>query len=183
MAVDIVYETHATTTDNEAGFATGWLAGTLSVAGRDQARDLGMRRRDDGISVVLVSDLARTVETAAIAFDRSDIPVVEDVRLRECDYGDWNGQPVARLQAEKAHRIDAPFPGGQSYRDVVAQTGDLLLDLAATCDGQRVLVIAHTANRYALDFLLLGRPLLDSVTAPFDWQPGWTYRLPTGWRV
>lgn len=27
MTVEIVYETHSTTTDNEAGIATGWLPG------------------------------------------------------------------------------------------------------------------------------------------------------------
>jgi hypothetical protein len=32
-AVEIVYETHATTTDNEASVATGWLPGQLSDQG------------------------------------------------------------------------------------------------------------------------------------------------------
>ena len=31
MPVEIVHETHATTTDNEAGFSTGWLPGELSA--------------------------------------------------------------------------------------------------------------------------------------------------------
>lgn len=33
MAVQIVFETHATTRDNEAGIATGWLPGELSDEG------------------------------------------------------------------------------------------------------------------------------------------------------
>ena len=47
MSVEIVYETHATSEDNEAGIATGWLPGRLSTHGREQARELGERRRDD----------------------------------------------------------------------------------------------------------------------------------------
>ena len=31
MAVEIVYETHATTTDNEASVATGWLVDTRTM--------------------------------------------------------------------------------------------------------------------------------------------------------
>jgi broad specificity phosphatase PhoE len=62
MAVEIVSETHATTTDNEAGIATGWLPGELSAAGRDQARELGQRRRGESPTAVFVSDLARAVE-------------------------------------------------------------------------------------------------------------------------
>ncbi|MEU7576142.1 histidine phosphatase family protein [Streptomyces sp. NPDC041068] len=86
MAIEIVYETHATTTDNEAGIATGWLPGRLSSAGRGQARELGERRRDDGITAVVTSDLQRAVDTARIAFADSTVPVSHDRRLRECDY-------------------------------------------------------------------------------------------------
>lgn len=68
MSVEIIYETHATTTDNELGIATGWLPGRLSEAGRRQARELGIRRRADDIAAIFVSDLARAVATAEIAF-------------------------------------------------------------------------------------------------------------------
>ncbi|MFI5635413.1 hypothetical protein ACIA8E_39930 [Streptomyces sp. NPDC051664] len=52
MSIEVVYETHATTPDNEAGIATGRLPGTLSATGRVQAGELG-RRRDDGIAAVV----------------------------------------------------------------------------------------------------------------------------------
>ena len=65
MSVEIVFETHATTNDNEAGIATGWLPGKLSPTGRIQAGELGERRRDDGISVVFTSDLFRAGQTAS----------------------------------------------------------------------------------------------------------------------
>jgi broad specificity phosphatase PhoE len=161
--------------------ATGWLPGRLSPTGRKLAGELGRRRRDDGISVVFVSDLARATETARIAFAGSPIPVRADRRLRECDYGALNGAPVAQVAARKLDHIDEPFPGGQSYRQVVDQTRHLLAELAAAWDGHRVLLIAHSANRYALDHLLHGHPLPDLITAPFDWQEGWHYHLPTNW--
>jgi broad specificity phosphatase PhoE len=66
VSVEVVFETHSTTEDNEAGIATGWLPGRLSPAGRVRARELGERRRDDGIATVFVSDLGRAVETAEI---------------------------------------------------------------------------------------------------------------------
>ncbi|MFD0472307.1 histidine phosphatase family protein [Nonomuraea thailandensis] len=68
MAVELIYETHATTTDNEDGISTGWLPGELSAAGHRQARELGDRRRADGLAAVFVSDLHRAVQTARIAF-------------------------------------------------------------------------------------------------------------------
>ncbi|MEZ4562016.1 MAG: histidine phosphatase family protein [Thermomicrobiales bacterium] len=175
MAVEIIYETHQTSTDNEAGIATGWLPGELSALGRTQAVELGERRRHDGIVAVFTSDLRRAVETAEIAFGSTDIPIIRDVRLRECNYGDLNGAPVARIAAERANRVTTPFPGGQSYEDVVHATESFLRDLANEWEGARVVIIAHSANRWALQVLLEGARLEDLVVAPFDWQPGWFY--------
>lgn len=181
MSVEIVYETHSLTTDNEAGIATGWLPGRLSDAGRRLARELGQRRRDDGIAVVFTSDLARSVETAEIAFAETGIPVRQDPRLRECDYGTLNGAPVSALAGIRSRHLREPFPGGQSYADVVRQTRDLLAELARDWDGSKILIIAHSANRWALDHLLDGAPLADLVDAPFEWREGWHYTLPTPW--
>ncbi len=177
MPVELAYQTHTLTEDNESGIATGWLPGKLSAEGQLLAVELGLRRRDDGVCAVFVSDLARAVETARIAFDGSGIRVFEDARLCECNYGELNGAPVSLLAAERAKRIDSPFPGGQSYRGVLALTESFLRDLLAERGGQRVLVISHSANKWALDCLLKGALLENLVDAPFGWQEGWLYRV------
>ncbi|HET9853402.1 MAG TPA: histidine phosphatase family protein [Candidatus Limnocylindrales bacterium] len=179
MALQLVYETHAITTDNEAGIATGWLPGELSARGRETAAELGARRRDDGLDAVYVSDLERALETVRIAFADVAIPTHIDGRLRECNYGRRNGMPRQDLERERAHHLDFPWLGGESYRDVVARTRSLLDDLRARHDGGRVLVVAHSANLLALDHLLLGYDLGALIAAPFEWQPGWEYVLET----
>src|SRR5215467_5276652 len=181
MSVDIVYETHSTSEDNERGLATGWLDGRLSERGRCQAEELGTRRRHDGIVVVFTSDLGRAVETVEIAFAGTDIPVITDARLRECNYGQLNGMPVSRLEAERTHHIDAPYPSGESYQQVVGRVASFLADLARNWEGARVLVIGHAATRWALDHLLTGVALEHLVSTPFDWRPGWSYALSSGW--
>ena len=177
MTIEIVFETHSRTVDNETGIATGWLPGRLSETGRSFARRLGERRRNDGLAAVFTSDLARAVETADIAFGGSGIPVREDWRLRECNYGELNGRPVAEIEAERLRRIDELYPGGESYRAVVERVRGFLGDLSPEFDGSRVLLIGHAAPRWALQHLLLGRPLEELVVEPFEWQEGWTYRL------
>lgn len=177
MAVEIVYETHAITEDNENGIATGWLPGRLSERGRSVAAELGERRRDDGIAAVFTSDLDRAVATARIAFSGSELPMFQDQRLRECDYGELNGRPIADFPQPRARYIDQPFPGGQSYRQVIEATRDFLTGLAGEWEGKRVLVIAHSANRYALQVLLGGARIEDLTDAPFTWQPGWDFTL------
>jgi len=182
VAVTIIYETHSLSVDNERGIASGWLPGELSERGRELAGELGARRRDDDLAAVFISDLRRAVETAEIAFADRDIPIFQDVRLRECDYGELNGAPVEILARERRRRIDLPFPGGQSYRQVVEQTRHFLDELAAGWDGATVLLISHSANRWALDCLLNGASLEDLVEAPFAWREGWTYTLPVPFR-
>ena len=46
VVVEIVFETHALSEDNERGRATGWLPGRLSAQGRENAADMGRRRRE-----------------------------------------------------------------------------------------------------------------------------------------
>jgi 2,3-bisphosphoglycerate-dependent phosphoglycerate mutase len=120
-----------------------------------------------------VSDLNRAVETARLAFAGSPIPVRLDWRLRECDYGDWNGLPRAQLDAERTRHVDVPWPGGESWREAVARVDACLDELS---EG-RVLVIGHVATRWALDHRALGRSLEELAAEEFDWQPGWEYEL------
>jgi broad specificity phosphatase PhoE len=178
--LELVYETHSTTVDNEQGRATGWLPGVLSATGREQALALGARRRDDGLDAVFSSDLARAVETARIAFEGSDVPLFLDWRLRECNYGELNGRPVPEIDEVRARNVDEAYPGGESYHQVAERVASFLADIAGRFDGGRVLVVSHAAPRWAIEHLLEGRPLEELVVAPFEWQEGWLYRLDPG---
>ena len=178
MSTEIVFETHALTEDNERGIATGWLPGRLSARGRDNAAAMGRRRSHDGIAAVFSSDLRRSVETAEIAFDQTDIPVLFDWRLRECDFGVLNGSPGAPLRADRAQYIDRPYPGGESHRQAVRRVAGLLADLPSRWDRQRVMVIGHLATYRALEHVINGVPVEDIVAGDFTWRPeGWEYRL------
>jgi 2,3-bisphosphoglycerate-dependent phosphoglycerate mutase len=174
MAVEVVYETHSISVDNETGHATGWLPGELSDRGRELAAELGRRRRDNGIATVYTSDLRRAVETAEIAFAGSALPVVQDARLRECNYGSMNGRPREEVHAKG---IDERYPEGETWREAVERVTEFLRELPDRHDGDRVLVIAHMSAWYALECLVKGLQLEDAIGTRMDWRPGWEYRL------
>ena len=175
MAVRLVYETHATTTDNEARVCTGWRPGTLAERGRGEAVQLGRRRAD--VDLVVSSDLGRAVETVDLAFAGRAVERRTDPRLREVDFGELTGAPHDVVHPLQGAHVDEPFAGGESYRQVVGRVGDLLDELARDADGRTVLLVGHAAPRYALDHLLTGRPLRRAVSAPPPWRPGWEYVL------
>ncbi len=149
----------------------------MSEQGRLQARQLGRRRSGDQVTAVFSSDLARAVETAAVAFAGTGIPVLHDWRLRECDYGQRNGMPAAELHAGRLEHLDQPYPGGESWRQAIARVGRFLGDLPLRWDGRRVLVIGHVATRWGLDNLIGGVPLEDLIEQDFAWQEGWEYQV------
>ena len=177
MAVRITFETHSTTTDNEAGLATGWLPGELSAAGRDQARLLGDRRRNDSVDAVISSDLARAVETANLAFQSTAIPVLHDWRLRECDYGELNGAPRSQVIDPLLECLSNPYPGGESWTQAIARVGGFLHDQPTRWASCHVVVIGHVATRWALDHVINGRQLQELAREEFSWQEGWEYSL------
>lgn len=177
MAIEIVFESHSTTVDNEQGRATGWLAGELSAQGRAQARELGRRRRDDGIAAVFSSDLGRAAETVSIAFGGSGVRVLYDWRLRECDYGQRNGMSSAEVHRSRREHLDQPYPGGESWRQATARVGRFLGDLPLRWDDRRVLVVGHRATWWGLEHFIGGATLEDLAEQGFAWQEGWEYRV------
>jgi 2,3-bisphosphoglycerate-dependent phosphoglycerate mutase len=177
MATELVFETHSTTEDNEQGIATGWLPGRLSEAGRANAARLGQRRRDDGLAAIFVSDLERAIETVEVAFAGTDLPVLKDWRLRECDYGHLNGASALEVHRDRRLYLDVPYPDGESWRQATDRVGRFLSDVPLRWEGQRILVVGHTATRLGLDRFVDDKDLEEVITADFAWREGWEYRL------
>jgi 2,3-bisphosphoglycerate-dependent phosphoglycerate mutase len=175
MAVRVTFETHATTTDNEAGRATGWLPGELSAEGRLQARSLGLRHVASPPALVVTSDLARAVETVSLAFADSAVTVLLDWRLRECNYGRLNGAPREQVLARRQDYLIEPYPEGECWQQAVERVGWLLRDLSRRWDGAHVLLVGHVATQWGLEHHLKGRPLEDLAGEEFVWQEGWEY--------
>ena len=179
MAIEITFETHQWSEDNDRGIATGWLPGKLHERGRADARQRGEQRRHDGLAAVFTSDLRRAVETAEIAFGDTHIPILHDWRLRECDYGELNGKRAEVVIADPARHLDNPFPGGERWRQAIVRAGQILDDLPSRWDGRRLLIIGHVATKWALDHFITGVPIDELVATDFVWSAnGWEYRLP-----
>ncbi len=175
--IELIFETHATSVDNERLIASGHFDVELSPLGCAQAAELGVRYRAENLDTGLCSDLQRSYRTAEIAFAGRGLPVHRDPRIRECDYGAWTRRPAAEIDAERVRRIFEPFPGGESYAEVAARTRDLLREVERFWAGKRVLIVGHRATWYILEHVINGRDLRDVISGSWSWQPGWTYRL------
>lgn len=179
MAVKITYFVHSTTTDNEQGLATGWLAGKLSEKGLAQASRLKEIVSSKNFTAVFCSDLQRAIDSAYIAFSR--FPIIQDSRLRECNYGDFNGKPASIFKNDMTSYIDSAFPNGESYKDVEARIADFVEFLKQDYDNKEIAIVAHQAPQLALDVLLKNKTWHQAIGEDWrkqgDWQAGWEYTV------
>jgi broad specificity phosphatase PhoE len=174
--VEIIFEAHGTTFDNEAHLSSGHNDVALSPLGEQQSREMGERYTNDHFDAVFCSDLQRAFKSAEIGFGNK-WPIIKDKRLRECDYGELTQHPSEEVDKEKPLRIDTPFRGGESYAQTTARMRNFLEELLKNYEGKKVMIIGHRATQYGLDNLIKGVPLEQLVSTHFKWQPGWFYRL------
>lgn len=174
--VNIIFEAHGTTLDNEAHLSSGHFDVELSELGKQQSKELGERYEDQKFDAIFCSDLQRSYKTAKLAFGNK-YPIVQDPRLRECDYGDLTRHNSEEVDKEKINRIHEPFPNGESYEQTNKRMSDFLEDLKKNYDGKKVMIIGHRATQYGIETKINNKTLEDLVSNPFKWQPGWSYEL------
>ena len=171
----IYFAAHGATTDNEGGIASGWSNPELSTLGIKQAREYAEIFKNIKIDLICCSDLRRAVDTVRIAFGDS-VPVITDARLRELNYGDFNGGDAKVVGGIKIAAIKTPMSNGESYEQAMTRTHEFYLELKNKYPDKIVLVIGHRATQYGLD-TLVGKTLEDLLSVPFVWQPFWEYEI------
>lgn len=178
MSLYITYYVHGTTTDNEQHKATGWNHGMLSAKGIQQSKDLATHTEQKKFDLVISSDLQRAIDSARHAFG-PDVEIRHDARLRECNYGDWNGADVALFKSNMHDYVAQPFTNGESYSDVVVRMRDLCRELLEKHDGKHIAFMAHQAPQLALEVICNGKTLDEAIDTDWRntkaWQPGWEY--------
>jgi broad specificity phosphatase PhoE len=144
----------------------------LSRTGRSQAEALGAwfgaLPADERPTTVLSSPFARAADTAerAVAASGLDLTIRFDERLRERDFGAFDGMTRDGIRAEfpdeaRRRELLGKFyyrpPGGESWADVALRVRSLLATEALRHDGERLVCVAHQAVimvfRYVLEEL------------------------------
>ncbi len=178
--IKITYYVHGTTIDNEKEVSSGWSDVELSELGRKQSIELKDQLNGKQFDVVFCSDLKRAVESANITFNGM-FPIEIDARLRECNYGTYNGQASSIVEPMQEQNIVTSFPEGESYEDVKTRLASFLEDLKKNYDGKHIAIVAHKAPQLALDVLLKHKTWEEAFAEDWRkrkaWQPGWEYEL------
>lgn len=105
--------------------------------------------------------------------------IIQDERLRECNYGDFNGTSAEDFKDRIEEYIVTPFPNGESYKDVETRLASFVNFLKDKFDGKHIAIVAHQGPQLALDVLLRNKTWDQAIAEDWRkskaWQPGWDY--------
>ena len=177
--IQIWFQGHAQTQDNVDRVASGHRDAELTDAGRTRAStDWRQRYSRERFDAVFTSDTQRAYQTALLIFEARDVHITQDARLRECDYGDLTGRSRGDVAAFRQGPPDEPFPNGESYAQVAERMRAFLRELGTAYDGQKVMIVGHSATFWLLKHLLDGIPIGEALSldversAVFAYEPG-----------
>lgn len=150
-ATQFVVVRHVETVWNREGRIQGHLDSPVTAEGIAQAQALATRLRGTKFDLFVSSDLGRARATAAYIAAEIGMEAVLDPRLRERNYGIFQG--MTRTEAKATHpevyrrysEEDVAFaiPGGESTQACFERSVGCLEELAACRPGQRLLVVTH----------------------------------------
>jgi alpha-ribazole phosphatase/probable phosphoglycerate mutase len=143
----LVLVRHAEPVAEARGRCYGTLDLELSGAGHAQARALAARL--DAPDAIVSSPRLRAVQTAQPLAELRGLPIEIDERLRELDFGDFEGRTYDEIERSEPERFRAwmtspttvQFPNGESYADLRARAAAALDDIRSR--HAHALVVTH----------------------------------------
>ena len=164
----IYFIRHGETDWNRIGRLQGQTDVPINATGRRQAARNGAllaELRDDIADCQFIaSPLLRTRQTMQIVLEslgRSEDDFTTDERLIEINFGEWEGLTWKQLKAADRAAYDARYrdpwnvsaPGGESYAELSARTGDWLNSLT-----RPAVVVSHGGISRCLRGIVLALP-------------------------
>lgn len=166
-----------------AGRCIGRTDVPLSAEGARAIRGLvenGIQSLDlrlDGRTRLISSDLRRAVESANILAAAMGRCVEHDIRLREIDFGEWDGRSWSEIERADPERLrcwlerwaEVAAPGGEGVGDLLRRAAGWIGDIVTPRELDEVIVVVSHAGwiRAAVSHLL-GRDIASMFDIPVD---------------
>lgn len=129
--------------------------GTINDTGREQAKKLGQYLSNEKYTKIYSSDLQRCLDTAEGVLKHLKNPqpeLISEKRLRERDFGSWDGRPskdifiMAKERGVEPKTINAP--DGQTFEESTKIVVDFLSEIFVSLDSndendENILMFSH----------------------------------------
>ena len=167
---------HGETTWNVDTRIQGRLDIPLNATGRVQAARMALALKDEPITAVYASDLARAWETAQYLGRAHGLQLTPEIGLRERGFGDFEGKTFAEIEAllpdesQRWRKRDPEFApsGGESLIALNQRVIEAAERLAARHPGELIALVGHGG---VMDVLYRAATRLH-IQAPRTWTLG-----------
>lgn len=135
---------HGQTAWNRENIVCGTTDISLDETGMEQARETGRKLRDVPFDRVICSPMLRARQTARLILEGREVPMTLDRRIREQDYGVFEGTcRLAQEFLEYKRHFARRYPGGDSQMTTAQRVYDFLEDVGRRFPKETVLVVCH----------------------------------------
>lgn len=151
MATKLIIIRHGATDWNIENRYQGHKDMPLNEVGRAQVLQLADQLANENVDVVYSSDLTRAIQTADLIFGQRGIPIYKTDRLRECNFGTWEGftmeelkekvpQEVAAFQADPINFVS---PHGESRNQMARRVTKMIEEIVHTHPNKTIAIVTH----------------------------------------
>lgn len=153
---------HGETDWNQAGLLQGQTDIELNAQGLEQAHEAAERLKEVPFEIAFCSPLIRAKRTAETIIGDRKINLTTDERLRELNFGPWEGVDIRTIKDAASQPFTNPgsyIPpeGAESFAQLYKRSGEFVDQVLLPLEGtyETVLVVAHGGvNRSILNPVL-----------------------------
>ncbi|MFA6190516.1 MAG: histidine phosphatase family protein [Candidatus Staskawiczbacteria bacterium] len=139
----------------------------LTKKGIQKIESVAKKFKNKKIDLIFVSPLFRTQQTAGIVAKVVKIKPKTDKRLRELEFGIFNGGPVKDFMEyfkSKKERVNKPAPKGENYNHILKRVLSFFKEINKKYKNKNILIVSHQAPL----LLLLGKIHKNSISESMD---------------
>lgn len=163
--MQLIVVRHGESEANKAG-----IVGTdsnLTALGKQQAKDLAKSLQGEDIDAIYCSPLKRTSQTALPLAEQLKKEIYIDRRIREIDWGDFNGKTEKHFeevigmpirQKSDTYDYDYSHYHGEKVSDVEARVRSFVDDLKKT-SYKKVVVVCHGGIVRMFNYVITGQKI------------------------
>jgi broad specificity phosphatase PhoE len=158
---------HGQAISNVKGICSSWpetFNNPLTEVGRKKIGKAAQQLKNKSISIIFSSDVLRAKQTSEIIGESLKIEPKFDRRLREIDFGTFNGkskEDFDRYFKSEKERLVKSTPGGEDYEQVSKRVMEFLKDVDIQYRGKIILIVSHECPLWLLKVNVDGVSLPD----------------------
>ena len=119
----------------------------LTELGKSQIQEKSLQLKGKKIDLIFSSDILRTKQTAEIVGQELGLEPKFDQRLRDTNWGVFQGKSMEQAWAFYNHNMEKKFTigpsQGESWHDVRTRVTDLLKEIEEKYNQKNILIVSH----------------------------------------